>query len=53
MKKLLVLSVVMMLMSVGCNKDNQDMEREEEMDRSDISPGPGPSNLGDNPVREQ
>ena len=53
MKKLLVLSVVMMLFSVGCNKDNQDMQREEEMDRSDISPGAAPSNVGDIPVTKE
>lgn len=58
MKKIIILSMAGMLaLSFGCSKggDNQDIQREEEMNRGDmidhsykqrdITPEPGPSNI--------
>ena len=54
MKKLLVLSMLaMMAVSVGCNRDDHDIQREQEYGEDDIRPNSTPSNLDNQPVSEE
>lgn len=53
MKKLLILGMLAMMVSVGCNRDDHDIQREQEYGEDDIRPSSTPSNLDGQPVSEQ